>query len=96
MQLTSGRMKAYTARVAGLLLLQQHLQRSCAFMMAPTMSADPLRVGIIGAGRIGQVHLATLASVPGVKPMILSDVIEEVRMESKSSHQPCELKLLSG
>lgn len=34
--------------------------------------------GIIGAGRIGQVHLETLASVPGVKPVIISDVVEPV------------------
>lgn len=34
--------------------------------------------GIIGAGRIGQVHLDTLASVPGVKPVIISDVVEPV------------------
>ncbi|CAM9738767.1 unnamed protein product [Ectocarpus sp. 6 AP-2014] len=37
-----------------------------------------LNVGIIGAGRIGQVHLDTLASVPGVKPVIISDVVEPV------------------
>lgn len=34
--------------------------------------------GIIGAGRIGQVHLDTLASVPGVTPVIISDVVEPV------------------
>lgn len=34
--------------------------------------------GIIGAGRIGQVHLDTLASVPGVNPVIISDVVEPV------------------
>ena len=37
-----------------------------------------LLAGIIGAGRIGQVHLDTLASVPGVKPVIISDVVEPV------------------
>lgn len=36
------------------------------------------RTGIIGAGRIGQVHLDTLASVPGVNPVIISDVVEPV------------------
>lgn len=35
-------------------------------------------LGIIGAGRIGQVHLDTLASVPGVTPVIISDVVEPV------------------
>lgn len=34
--------------------------------------------GIIGAGRIGQVHLDTLASVPGVSPIIISDIVEPV------------------
>ncbi len=38
----------------------------------------PLGAGIIGAGRIGQVHLDTLASVAGVKPVIISDVVEPV------------------
>ncbi|KAG5184863.1 oxidoreductase [Tribonema minus] len=37
-----------------------------------------LRVGIIGAGRIGRVHLETLASVAGVKPLIISDIVEPV------------------
>ncbi|KAG5185797.1 oxidoreductase [Tribonema minus] len=37
-----------------------------------------LKVGIIGAGRIGRVHLETLASVPGVQPVIISDVVESV------------------
>jgi hypothetical protein len=36
---------------------------------------------VIGAGRIGRVHLETLASVPGVKPVILSDVVEPVLKE---------------
>ena len=33
------------------------------------------------AGRIGRVHLETLASVPGVQPVILSDVVEPVLKE---------------
>mmetsp|Transcript_5937 Transcript_5937/g.8927 ORF Transcript_5937/g.8927 Transcript_5937/m.8927 type:complete len:395 (-) Transcript_5937:91-1275(-) len=41
-------------------------------------SENTLKVGIIGAGRIGRVHLETLASVPGVKPIIISDIIESV------------------
>ncbi len=37
-----------------------------------------LRVGVIGAGRIGEVHLSTLAVVDGVRPVIISDIIESV------------------
>ena len=37
--------------------------------------------GVIGAGRIGRVHLETLAGVPGVQPVILSDVVEPVLKE---------------
>jgi predicted dehydrogenase len=40
-----------------------------------------LKVGVIGAGRIGRVHLETLAGVPGVQPVILSDVVEPVLKE---------------
>lgn len=43
--------------------------------------ASTLKVGVIGAGRIGRVHLETLAGVPGVQPVILSDVVEPVLKE---------------
>jgi len=46
------------------------------------MSESPvLKVGIIGAGRIGRVHLDTLASIPNAKPVYLSDVVEPVLNE---------------
>lgn len=39
------------------------------------MSADPVRVGLIGAGAIAQVsHLPALARIPGVKVVALCDV----------------------
>jgi hypothetical protein len=41
----------------------------------------PPHTGVIGAGRIGRVHLETLAGVPGVQPVILSDVVEPVLKE---------------
>ncbi len=41
-------------------------------------AARELRVGVIGAGRIGEVHLSTLAVVDGVRPVIISDVVESV------------------
>ncbi len=43
-----------------------------------TAAEHELRVGVIGAGRIGEVHLSTLAVVDGVRPLIVSDVIESV------------------
>ena len=45
-----------------------------------------LKVGIIGAGRIGRVHLETLASVPGVQPIIISDVVESVLKEVTATY----------
>lgn len=57
------------------------LSRSLRKTISPVASAramSTLKVGVIGAGRIGQVHLDTLASVPGVKPVIISDVVEPV------------------
>jgi myo-inositol 2-dehydrogenase / D-chiro-inositol 1-dehydrogenase len=45
-----------------------------------------LKVGIIGAGRIGRVHLETLASVPGVQPVIISDVVESVLKEVTATY----------
>ena len=45
----------------------------CLFVVAAT--------GVIGAGRIGRVHLDTLAGIPNVQPIILSDVVEPVLRE---------------
>lgn len=52
----------------------------CALLLIADCLTPPVcrAAGIIGAGRIGQVHLDTLASVPGVKPVIISDVVEPV------------------
>lgn len=41
---------------------------------------------MIGAGRIGRVHLETLAGVHGVKPVILSDVVEPVLKEVSAKY----------
>jgi len=43
-----------------------------------TVASRSLNVGVIGAGRIGRTHLDTLASIPGVQPVIISDVVEPV------------------
>ena len=58
-------------------------RRSLSALLKTTQArqASTLKVGVIGAGRIGRVHLETLASVPGVQPVILSDVVEPVLKE---------------
>ncbi|MCD8140769.1 MAG: inositol 2-dehydrogenase [Planctomycetaceae bacterium] len=49
-----------------------------------------LRVGVIGAGRIGKVHARTLSSgVPGVEVTMLSDVVEDA---AKSLAADCGIK----
>lgn len=58
-----------------------------------TTQTRDLNVGVIGAGRIGQVHLATLASVPGVKPVILSDVVESVLKDVTQKYGVAEYTL---
>ncbi|MCC8179410.1 MAG: inositol 2-dehydrogenase [Planctomycetes bacterium] len=39
--------------------------------------ASELRIGVIGAGRIGKVHAKTLSTIPGVKVAAISDVVAE-------------------
>ncbi|MCP9777881.1 MULTISPECIES: Gfo/Idh/MocA family protein [unclassified Cyanobium] len=41
--------------------------------MAPTPSALPLRVGLAGVGRFGQLHAGVLADLPGVELAALAD-----------------------
>lgn len=53
-----------------------------------------LRVGVIGAGRIGKVHARTLSSqVPGVTVTMLSDVVEEA---ARSLADQCGIKTVVG
>lgn len=44
-------------------------------------------VGVIGAGRIGRVHLETLAGIPYVQPVMLSDVVEPVLKQVAEKYQ---------
>jgi len=53
----------------------------------PSLCLPSGTTGVIGAGRIGRVHLETLASVPGVQPVILSDVVEPVLKEVRWSRR---------
>merc|ERR1711871_42493 len=41
---------------------------------APGTATDVLKVGIVGCGRIGQVHLDTLGGISNVKPVIMADI----------------------
>jgi len=45
----------------------------CPPAMTPTASARPLRVGLAGVGRFGQLHADVLAHLPGVELAALAD-----------------------
>ncbi|MCD7897511.1 MAG: inositol 2-dehydrogenase, partial [Planctomycetaceae bacterium] len=47
---------------------------------------DSLRIGIIGAGRIGKVHAHTLRSTPGVEIAAVSDIVPESATALAASH----------
>ena len=48
--------------------------RSLALQMTTESAAkDPVKVGVIGCGRIGIVHLGAINKAPGVIPVIVSN-----------------------
>lgn len=53
----------------------QHAVRSSALMMTEQESGarDPIKVGVIGCGRIGIVHLGAINKAPGVIPVVVSN-----------------------
>eukprot|EP00956_Cyclotella_meneghiniana_P008510 scaffold11526_cov69-Cyclotella_meneghiniana.AAC.4 len=53
----------------------QHAFRSSALMMTEQESGarDPIKVGVIGCGRIGIVHLGAINKAPGVIPVVVSN-----------------------
>jgi hypothetical protein len=52
----------------------QNAGRSMALPMTTDSAAkDPVRVGVIGCGRIGIVHLGAINKAPGVIPVIVSN-----------------------
>jgi len=57
--------------------IQQHgaLRRSSSLSMATekTETKKTVRVGVIGAGRIGLVHLEAITKAPGVIPVMISN-----------------------
>ena len=57
--------------------VQQHgaIRRSSALSMTTekTETGKIVRVGVIGAGRIGLVHLEAITKAPGVVPVIISN-----------------------
>ena len=49
-------------------------QRSSALQMSiESESKDPVKVGVIGCGRIGIVHLGAINKAPGVLPIVVSN-----------------------
>ena len=38
-----------------------------------TGARDPVKVGVIGCGRIGIVHLGAITKAPGVVPVVVSN-----------------------
>lgn len=53
---------------------QQHAFRSSSLMMTTESGArDPIKVGVIGCGRIGIVHLGAINKAPGVIPVVVSN-----------------------
>lgn len=52
----------------------QNAARALALQMTTESSAkDPVKVGVIGCGRIGIVHLGAINKAPGVIPVIVSN-----------------------
>ena len=52
-----------------------HLQRpaSALHMSTDSGARDPVKVGVIGCGRIGIVHLGAINKAPGVLPIVVSN-----------------------
>ncbi|KAL7487700.1 hypothetical protein ACHAW6_013255 [Cyclotella cf. meneghiniana] len=53
---------------------QQNVARTSPLMMTTDTGArDPIKVGVIGCGRIGIVHLGAINKAPGVIPVVVSN-----------------------
>lgn len=51
-----------------------HAARSSALQMTTATGAKgPIKVGVIGCGRIGIVHLGAINKAPGVIPIVVSN-----------------------
>jgi phosphoglycerate dehydrogenase-like enzyme len=56
--------------------VQQHgaiRRESTLSMTTKTMETKEIKVGVIGAGRIGLVHLEAITKAPGVIPVVISN-----------------------
>jgi threonine dehydrogenase-like Zn-dependent dehydrogenase len=52
----------------------RHAARSSALQMTTATGAKgPIKVGVIGCGRIGIVHLGAINKAPGVIPIVVSN-----------------------
>ena len=43
------------------------------YMNVETIAREPIKVGVIGCGRIGIVHLGAINKAPGVIPVVVSN-----------------------
>ena len=50
-----------------------YVTRSSALHMSDSGNKDPIKVGVIGCGRIGIVHLGAINKAPGVLPVVVSN-----------------------
>jgi hypothetical protein len=70
----------------------QNGARSLALRMTTESAAkDPVKVGVIGCGRIGIVHLGAINKAPGVIPVIVSNPTI-----SKAENGKCMLMMVSA
>lgn len=49
------------------------IQRTALSMTTEENDVNEIKVGVIGCGRIGIVHLGAITKAPGVKPVIVSN-----------------------
>jgi phosphoglycerate dehydrogenase-like enzyme len=72
--------------------VQQHgvlNKNSALHMVQENKEAKTIKVGVIGAGRIGLVHLEAITKAPGVIPVIISNPTVSKAEAGKSIDFPC-------
>ena len=58
-------------------------------MMTASEIRDPIKVGVIGCGRIGIVHLGAINKAPGVVPVVVSNPTVSKAEDGTSSCLVC-------
>lgn len=59
--------------VSGFSTIRTGFRRDSRLQMTVNLEAKNIKVGVIGAGRIGLVHLEAITKAPGVTPVIISN-----------------------